>query len=114
TDVFLIVLQNIEEENIQRHLQKTPMGIHVINKEGGEVGHFDVIGIYVGGVIILDNTFFSAQACALMLGVVYALNLSDPKELKYYYKFMQKVLLAVDGGKLSPKVLGLKNKFCCL
>ncbi|KAI5613970.1 k31, partial [Silurus asotus] len=94
-------------ENVQKDLQKTPMGIHVINMEGEEVGYYEVIAIYVGGVIILNNIGFSAQACALMLGVVYALNLSDPKELQYYYEFMQKVY----GGKLSPKVLGLKNKF---
>ncbi|KAI5628776.1 k31, partial [Silurus asotus] len=98
-------------ENVQKDLQKTPMGIHVINMEGGEVGHYEVIGIYVEGVIILNNIGFSAQACALMLVVVYALNLSDPKKLKYYYEFMQNVLLQMYGGKPSPKVLGLKNKF---
>lgn len=45
-----------------------------------------------------------------MLGVIYALNLAYPKELRYYYEFIQKVLMGLDGEKLSPKVLGLKNK----
>ncbi|KAF7689979.1 hypothetical protein HF521_011783 [Silurus meridionalis] len=45
--------------------------------EGGEVGDYEVIGIYVGGVIILDNAGFSAQTCALML-VVMSRDLSSP------------------------------------
>lgn len=86
------------------------MGIYVINMEDGETGHFADIGIHVEGLIILDNIGSEARACAMMLGVIYALNLAYPKELRYYYEFIQKVLLQMDGERLSPKVLGLKNK----
>uniref|UniRef100_A0A668RK78 Uncharacterized protein n=1 Tax=Oreochromis aureus TaxID=47969 RepID=A0A668RK78_OREAU len=62
-------------------MKKHTMGIYVINKEDGQNGHYDDIGSL-------------AQACALM----------------HYYEFIQKVLMGLDGEKLSPKVLGLKNK----
>lgn len=91
-------------------MQKFTMGINVVNKEGGEIGAHDDIGIYVEGVIILDNTGSVAQACAMMLGVIYVLNMAYSKELNYSYEFIQKVLLQMDGERLSRKVLGLKNK----
>uniref|UniRef100_A0A8C9YHZ3 Uncharacterized protein n=1 Tax=Sander lucioperca TaxID=283035 RepID=A0A8C9YHZ3_SANLU len=108
--LFSSNIQDIEGDDIQRDLQKSTMGIYVINKEGGEIGAHDDIGIYVEGVIILDNIGSVAQACAMMLGVMYVLNMAYPKELKYFYEFIQKVLLQMDGERLSPKVLGLKNK----
>ena len=36
--------------------------------------------------------------------------LHQPKELRHYYELIQKLLMRMDGEKLSPKVLGLKNK----
>ncbi|XP_019205816.1 uncharacterized protein LOC102076552 isoform X1 [Oreochromis niloticus] len=101
---------DIEGDDIQRDLKKHTMGIYVINKEDGQNGHYDDIGIFVEGEIVMDNIGSPAQACALMLGVIYALNLAYPKELRHYYEFIQKVLMGLDGEKLSPKVLGLKNK----
>lgn len=98
--LFYLNMQEIEGNNIQRDMQKTTMGIYVINKEGGENGHYDDIGIFVDGVIIVDNIGGAARACALMLGVIYALNLAYPKELRYYYEFIQKVLLRMDGERL--------------
>uniref|UniRef100_A0AAQ4NVC8 C2H2-type domain-containing protein n=2 Tax=Gasterosteus aculeatus aculeatus TaxID=481459 RepID=A0AAQ4NVC8_GASAC len=73
---------DIEGNDILRDLQKHTMGIYVINKEGGEMRHCDDIGIFVEGVIILDNCGSVARACAMMLGVIYALNMAYPKERK--------------------------------
>ncbi|KTG45046.1 hypothetical protein cypCar_00024400 [Cyprinus carpio] len=84
---------DIEGDYIQRDLQKFTMGVYVINKKGGEIGAQDDIGIYVEGEVILDNIGSVAQACAMMLGVIYVLNMAYPKELKYSYEFIKKVLL---------------------
>lgn len=83
------------------------MGVHIITVEDGEPRKFADIGIYVKEVVILDNIEWEAQAFAMMLGVIYAPNMAYPEELRYFYEFIQKVLLQMDG---SPKVLGLKNK----
>ncbi|KAM7006154.1 uncharacterized protein LKV04_002766 [Tautogolabrus adspersus] len=102
--------KDIQGDDIPRDMQTHSRGIFVINKEGEENGHYDEIGIFVEGVVILENIGSVARACAMMLGVIYALNLAYPKELRHYYEFIQKVLFRMDGEKLSPKVLGLKNK----
>lgn len=91
-------------------MQKRAMGIYVISKENGDPGHYDDIGLFVDGAIILDNIGSAAQACAVMLGVIYALNLAYPKDLRHYYEFIQKLLMQMDGEKLSARILGLKNK----
>ncbi|KAI9517669.1 hypothetical protein NQZ68_004891 [Dissostichus eleginoides] len=70
---------DIEGDDVTRDLQKSTMGIYVINKEGGEPGHYDDVGIFVEGLIILDNIGYVARACAIMLGVIYTLNMAYPK-----------------------------------
>ncbi|GAA6091143.1 uncharacterized protein LOC122873815 [Tachysurus ichikawai] len=69
--------KDIEGDDIQRDLQKSTMGIYAINKEGGEIGAHDDIGIHVEEEIILDNIGSVAQACAMMLGVIYFLELKN-------------------------------------
>lgn len=49
-----------------------------------------------------------ARSCALLMGVIYALNLSYPKQLKFTFEAFQKLCLDVDGQKASPKVMNLK------
>lgn len=47
--------------------------------------------------------------CALLMAIIYALNLSHPKELKCTFEMFQKLLLELDGLKASAKVMSLKN-----
>ncbi|KAF5896771.1 membrane-spanning 4-domains subfamily A member 4A-like, partial [Clarias magur] len=68
------------------------MGIYAINKEGGETGHYDDIGIFIERVIFMENIGSAARACA-MLVVINALNIAYPKELRYYYGSIQKTTL---------------------
>ncbi|XP_066510848.1 uncharacterized protein [Hoplias malabaricus] len=106
----LKILHEDIQGDILQDQRNTRMGIYVLKREGGTLGEYKDIGIVVDGDIVLDSIKSVAQACAVMLGVIYALNLAYPRELKYYYEFVQKVLMQMDGAKLSPKVLGLKNK----
>lgn len=64
--------------------------------------------IIIEGTEVLQDLDVS-RACAL-LGLVYALNLSYPKELKNTFEVFQKIILELDGLKARPKVMSLNNK----
>ena len=51
-----------------------------------------------------------ARACALLMGLIYTLNLSCPKVLKHTFELFQKIFLELDGLKASPRVMSVKNK----
>lgn len=63
--------------------------------------------IVVEGTKILQGIDV-ARSCALLMGVIYALNLSYPKQLKFTFEAFQKLCLELDGQKASSKVMNLK------
>ncbi len=70
-------------------------------------------GMVLEGVEVMTRLVGVAKACVFLLALIYAINLSYPKELRYSFEFFQKVLLELDSGKLSKKVYSLKNRLLC-
>ncbi|XP_062412434.1 uncharacterized protein LOC134102365 [Sardina pilchardus] len=70
----------------------------------------DDVGIVVEGLKVLTALGNFARACSMLVGLIYAVNLAYPKELKYTFEVFQKLLLELDCSKLTPKVNNLKNK----
>lgn len=66
----------------------------------------DVAKIVIEGTAVLEDLGVP-RACALMMGLIYALNLSYPKQVKNTLE----VFLELDGLKASPRVMSLKCKF---
>ncbi|XP_033989023.1 uncharacterized protein LOC117484706 [Trematomus bernacchii] len=64
-------------------------------------------------VVLEGNRVFElpqlAEAFILLYALIYALNLSYPKDLANTFDFTQKVLMGQDNRKLRPRVLSLKN-----
>uniref|UniRef100_A0AAZ3QJ91 Uncharacterized protein n=1 Tax=Oncorhynchus tshawytscha TaxID=74940 RepID=A0AAZ3QJ91_ONCTS len=50
------------------------------------------------------------DAFLALIGLVYALHLDYPKPMSSSFLFIQKVLLNLDGDRMNPKVLALKNQ----
>lgn len=86
-------------------------GIYSITVEGGDATTPPAdVGIVIEGVEVLHDLGDIATACALLMGVIYALNLSYPQELKAVFEVLQKIFLHLDASRLSIKVQMLKNK----
>ncbi|ROI73795.1 hypothetical protein DPX16_22906 [Anabarilius grahami] len=66
------------------------------------------ISIVLEGTKVLTKCENTGKACALLMGLIYSLNLQYPSTLKYTFEVFQK-RMDLDGLKLSPKVRSLKN-----
>ncbi|XP_076869961.1 uncharacterized protein LOC143521224 isoform X1 [Brachyhypopomus gauderio] len=102
---------NCNSEDTKRETAQTVMGLYVIRKEGADaVEEPEDVGVIIEGTALLCNMGSISFGCAILLGLIYSLNLSYPPEHKFTFEFFQKVLMNLDGKKLSPKVQALKIK----
>lgn len=86
------------------------MGVYIIQKEADPGDDPEDIGVLIEGVEVLSGLGDTAIACALLFGLIYCLNLSYPPKLKCTFEVLQKILLKLDGQRLSSKAQFLKNK----
>ncbi|XP_028460248.1 uncharacterized protein LOC114572697 [Perca flavescens] len=95
----------------ERELEQLTFAIYSVNVEGGDATTPPAdVGIVIEGAEILHNLGDIACACALLMGVIYALDLSYPKELKALFEVLQNMFLQMDACRLSTKVQLPKNK----
>ena len=66
------------------------------------------VSVIIEGTEVLEDCVSVTNACLLLMGVIYAVNLSYP--LKYTFEVFQKLFLELDILKMSPKVQSLHNK----
>ncbi|CAI5692279.1 unnamed protein product [Oreochromis niloticus] len=85
------------------------MNVIVIHNIMAEEDPSDVF-IVIEGNQVMEGCGSRTKACVLLMGLIYALNLEYPKELKNTFDTFQKLFLELDGAKLLNKVHGLKNK----
>jgi len=78
----------------------------VTTRGGSDPAHAKIV---LEGTEVLTDVDIP-RTCALRMGLIYALNLSYPKELKNTFEVFQKILLKLDDLRASPKVMSLKNK----
>lgn len=107
----VIFLQEAEGGDVLQDLAQHVMKINVIKKEGAMASDGpEEMGIVLEGVQVTTGLGSVAKACAILLGMTYALNLSYPKKLKYTFKAFQKLFVELDCSKLTVKMIA-KNKF---
>uniref|UniRef100_A0A8P4G7J9 Uncharacterized protein n=1 Tax=Dicentrarchus labrax TaxID=13489 RepID=A0A8P4G7J9_DICLA len=92
-------------------MEQTVMGVYVIQQQDAQPGDDpEDRGVLIEGVEVLTGLGSIAIACALLFGLIYCLNLSYPPELKCTFEVLQKILMNLDGQRLSSKAQFLKNK----
>ncbi|RXN03113.1 CMRF35-like molecule 4 [Labeo rohita] len=78
------------DESTQMAIAETVFGIFVIRQEGAEPGDDPAdVGIVLEGVEVMSELGNVAFAVVMLLGLVYALNLSYPQELKFGSPLLQ-------------------------
>ncbi|XP_015224555.1 PREDICTED: uncharacterized protein LOC107080865 [Cyprinodon variegatus] len=123
----LCVYLNEEPENLVKEymntdggsseaaMMETTFGIFVIRKEGAEPGDGpEDVGIVLESVQVLDGLGNVPLAVVMLFALVYALNLSYPPELRYTFEALQKIIMELDGNRLSIKKSNTENSTCTL
>ncbi|XP_073712878.1 uncharacterized protein [Misgurnus anguillicaudatus] len=77
-------------------MEQTVMGVYVIQKEGAEPEDKpEDIGVLIEGVEVLRELGNIMDACALLFGLIYCLNLSYPADLKCTFESANTDLIPV-------------------
>ncbi len=86
--------------------------VYVIQIEGASAEDETAadVGVVLEGVEVLQSLKSVTSGCVMLFGLIYALNLSYPKDFKCTFEVFQKILMELDSAKLSPKFQTLKIK----
>uniref|UniRef100_A0AAY4EWG7 Uncharacterized protein n=1 Tax=Denticeps clupeoides TaxID=299321 RepID=A0AAY4EWG7_9TELE len=104
-------IQDDSEESTEADIKKTTLGIYVIKHESADATEDpEDVGIVLEGVEVLSGLGNVALATAMLVGLIYSLNLTYPQELRYSFEVLQKIILELDSKKLSNKAQSLKTK----
>ncbi|KAI7790587.1 hypothetical protein IRJ41_011391 [Triplophysa rosa] len=95
-------------EDAEKGIANTVMGIYTIRGDGSTKR--DDVGIVIEGIKVMSNLDCVILAFIMLNGLIYALDLSFPDNLKNTYEFIQKILMNLDGHKLTTKIQHLKIK----
>ncbi|KAK1903279.1 Toll-like receptor 9 [Dissostichus eleginoides] len=97
---------DVDETIFEGAIEKTAMGIFTLKNTASE----DDVRIVLEGVTVIQDLETVAFASAMLLGLIYSLNLSYPKKLSCTFEVLQKIIMELDGGVLSYKAQSLKTK----
>ena len=105
---FVCVNQGMDEVDVSKLIDDTTVGIYVLREHGSSEP--EDIGVVLEGLKALTDLDSILLAVTMMLGLMYALNLRYPPDLRYTFEALQKIFMELDEGKLSNKVALLKNR----
>ncbi len=103
--------KDVDPASTEADIKKTVLGVYVVKHEFPDATEDpEDIGIVLEGVEVLSGLGNVALATAMLLGLIYSLNLTYPQELRYTFEVLQKIILELDSHKLSAKAQALKTK----
>lgn len=89
-------------------------GIFVVLHEGVQPSDdSEGVRIILEGVMVMDELRNVPFVVVMLPARLYALNLSYPPELKYTSEALQKIIMEIEGNKLSATVQTLKTLLPC-
>ncbi|KAL7883039.1 hypothetical protein SRHO_G00006970 [Serrasalmus rhombeus] len=103
----------LDTEALEDHTKNMKMGILEVVKESADPSQSLTSVVNVAVVleeeVVMDNLPGYTNAFILLFGLLYALNIEYPKDLKYTFEVVQKVFLHL-GNECTARVQSLKNK----
>ncbi|KAL6481140.1 hypothetical protein MHYP_G00092200 [Metynnis hypsauchen] len=99
-----------QKEEAETELKRCAMAVFVIREDEDPLQPAHDIGIGIEGVEVLNELPSVAHACAMLFGLIYAVNLSYPGELKYTFDALQKIFIEIEPKKMTRKVCSLSAK----
>ncbi|KAL7882718.1 hypothetical protein SRHO_G00003760 [Serrasalmus rhombeus] len=103
----------LDTEALEDHTKNMKMGILEVVKESADPSRSLTSVVNVAVVleeeVVMDNLPDYTDAFILLFGLMYALNIEYPKDLKYTFEVVQKVFLHL-GNECTARVQSLKNK----
>lgn len=103
-NTFLVFCQVREKDDAERELQQCPMAVFVIREEEDPLQPPHDVGIIIDGVDGLNELLSVAHGCALLFGLIYALNLRYPVELKHTFDALQTIFMGIEPKKMTHRV----------
>uniref|UniRef100_A0A3B3QZ83 Uncharacterized protein n=1 Tax=Paramormyrops kingsleyae TaxID=1676925 RepID=A0A3B3QZ83_9TELE len=79
----------------------------ILIKDGEDL--LDMSVVLEDQIILHDIKNFS-KAVAMLMGLLYVLNIDYPTELRYTFEVIQKVLMNIGADHCSTRVHGLRNR----
>lgn len=80
----------LKEDSVSQDLAVQRMKIYTLKTITSEGP--DYIGIAVEGIKVVTALGSFSRACSMLVGLAYAVNLFYPKELRYAFEVLQKLL----------------------
>ncbi|KAK7905164.1 hypothetical protein WMY93_017771 [Mugilogobius chulae] len=99
----------VSDADFEEAVEETTVGIFTVKKHEAQPRPDD-IGIVLEGEIVIQELDNVPLAVCLLFGLLYALNMDYPRELRYTFEVLQKVVMELDGGTYSKKAQVLKNR----
>lgn len=106
---FHSFLQGVSDAAFEESVEETTLGIFTVKQQEAQP-RTDNVGIILEGQIVIQELDNVPLAVALLFGLLYALNMDYPRQLRYTFEVLQKVVMELDGATLSKKAQVLKNR----
>ncbi|KAJ8364740.1 hypothetical protein SKAU_G00135710 [Synaphobranchus kaupii] len=112
-DILDCLVGDAHAENLDEAMKGMQLGI-LIGYQGGEQAAIPheifSVAVVVEETIVLHNIKDVAHGFAMLMGVIYCVNLEYPDAMKYSFEFLQRVVMKVKPEQASARVHGLRNR----
>ncbi|XP_060943526.1 uncharacterized protein LOC133020823 isoform X2 [Limanda limanda] len=91
-------------------LEGASVAIHTILDDEADISHARDHAVVLEGGIVLHEMENLSSAFAYLFGLLYALNINYPKQLRYTFEAIQTIFFELGGSRCSQRTRSLKTK----